>query len=194
MQKIIACLGYRLNPDGSINPILQNRLNDSVIESTENPNSILILMGSSMYREKDSAKISEAEAMKKYLEKNFSESLKDVKILTEQNSTSAVEQICFLKENIQDASSLVIISSEFFGDRVKLYVEYIFGTTNGITFIESKLPDTIKEKFKEIEAGKLTKAIEWLKNHTKGDFETILKEQKAFQDKVNEGMFKHPIS
>ena len=194
MSKIIACLGYHLNPDGSINSILQNRLNDSITEINKNPNSVLMLMGSFMYREKNSAGISEAEAMKKYLETNFDGSLKDIKILTEENSTSTVEQLCFLKQEIPNISDLIIVSSEFFGDRVKLYAEYIFGTTNGITFIESKLPDDIKEKFKEVEADKFTKAVEWLKNHKKGDFITILEEQKAFQKQVIEGRINHPIS
>ena len=194
MSKIIACLGYHLNPDGSINPILQNRLNDSVAEITKNPNSILMLMGSSMYREKNPVRTSEAGVMKKYLETNFGGNLKDIKILTEENSTNAVEQLCFLKQEVQNISDLTIVSSEFFGDRVKLYAEYIFGTANGITFIESKLPHDIKEKFKEVETDKFTKAVEWLKNHKKGDFEAILKEQKAFQDKVTEGKVNHPIS
>src|ERR1035437_4403254 len=194
MSKIIACLGYHLNLDGSINPILQNRLNDSINEITKNPNSILMLMGSSTYREKDSTKTSEAEVMKKYLKNNFSKNLNKVKILKEENSTSAVEQLFFLKQKVSNISDLIIISSEFFGSRIKLYAEYIFGTINGIIFIESKVPQNIRQKFQEIESEKFSKAIEWLKNHKKGDSETILKEQKAFQDKVKEGKVIHPIS
>ncbi len=187
MAKIIVCLGYHLNSDGSIHPILKNRLKDSVAEIAKNPDSILMLMGSSLYSETDSIKIPEAKAMQKYLENNFSSSLKNTKIITEENSASTIEQLCFLKENIPNIADLIIISSEFFGNRVRLYAEYIFDVTDGITFIESKLPDDIREKFKEIEANKLAKAIAWLKNHQKGDFQKILEEQKAFQDKVREG-------
>lgn len=194
MSKTIVCLGYHLNPDGSPHHILQNRLKDTVIEITKNPHSTLMLMGGSLYRETDSIKISEAETMKKYLENNFSGSLKNIKILTEENSTSTIEQLFFLKENVPNILDLTIVSSEFFGNRVKLYAEYIFGTTDGVTFIESRLPEDVKEKFKEVETDKLKKAVEWLKNNKKGDSEKILEEQRAFQNKIKKGKVSHPIS
>ena len=89
-------------------------------------------------------------------------------------------------------SDLIIISSEFFGERVKLYTEYIFGSVDGIIFIDSKIPPEIANDFKRAEEFKLKEGIKWLEGHEKGDVGMILKEQREFQAGVIKGEIKQP--
>ena len=198
MSKLIVCLGYRLEPDGSISPILKNRLEDTARLCKENINSTLLLMGGFSYHEAEKFKFSESALMNEFLEKNFAKEIEGIKIITEENTTSTVEQICYLKKFMQQEQlnfyDLIVVSSRFFGDRVKLYVEYIFGTNAEIKFIESDVPSDLKKRFKEIEKFKIQVAQDWLKGHIKGDDVTILKEQQKFQMKVKMGEIKQPSS
>jgi hypothetical protein len=127
MSKLIVCLGYHLEPDNSISLVLENRLKDTAEICSKNGNSALLLMGSSPYGDSGENKISESSVMKEYLTNNFGEKLQGIKIITEETTTSTVEQICYLKKYMErekiNLSDLVIISSKFFSERVKLYVE-----------------------------------------------------------------------
>jgi len=196
MPKLIVCLGYHLQLDNSIHPVLKNRLLDAVALCGKNKGSTLLLMGSSPYGDFRKDEISEASAMKEYLEKNFSDKLKGIKILTEGTTRSAVEQLCCLKKFIEkeklNFSDLVIISSKFFSDRVKLYAEYVFGSVSGIIFVGSRIPPEIADEFKRAEKFKLKEGIKWLKGYKKGDDRVILREQKEFQNKVVKGEIKQP--
>lgn len=196
MPKLIVCLGYHLASDNSVSSVLKNRLLDTMKLCRDNKNSTLLLMGFSPYGNLRKDKISEASAMKKYLEENFNRELGDTKVITEETTTSTVEQLCYLKEFIEkqklNLSDLVIVSSEFFGDRVKLYVEYIFGTNRDIIFIESLIPPETADEFKKTEEQKLKEVITWLGKHKKGDDQAILKEQKDYQNKVVKGEIKQP--
>ena len=196
MPKLIVCLGNRLNPHNSLSPVLINRLLDAVNLCRKNVNPVLLLMGSFPYGDLRKDKISEASAMKRYLEENFKEELKETKIITEETTQSTVEQLCYLKKFIQkegfNFSDLIIISSEFFSDRVKLYTEYIFGTIDGIIFINSIVPMDMLGKFREAEEFKIKEGQDWLKGQRKGDDETILIEQKKFQDGVIKGEIPQP--
>lgn len=198
MAKLITCLGYNLQSDNSVHPILVNRLKDTVEQCRKNKNSILLLMGSSPFQNSENSVVSEASAMKKYLLSNFNNLPKDIKILTEETTTSTVEQLCYLKKFVETKKlnypDIIIISSEFFGDRVKLYVEYVFGTTQGIIFVESSIPKDSIAEFKKIEEVKIQQAKTWLKDYKKGDDKTILAEQKVFQNKVIKGKIKYLIS
>jgi len=198
MSKLIVCLGYNLQPDNSIPSILENRLKDTIKLCNENKNSVLLLMGASLYQDSRENIISEALAMKNYLEKNFKQEIKSIKMLTEETSTSTVEQLCYLKKFIKkekfNYSDVVIISSQFFIDRVKFYAEYIFDTSTGIIFIESAMPQNLVGHFQSVEEGKFKQAQGWLKNHRKRDDQTILIEQKVFQNQVKKGKINQPIS
>jgi hypothetical protein len=136
--------------------------------------------------------------MKAFLEKKFGQKIKNIKVLIEDKTTSTVEQLCYLKKFIKKEkikhSNLIIVSSKFFGDRVKLYVEYIFGTKEGVVFIESAIPKNLSVRFKKVETYKLKEVQTWFKGHKKGDDETILKEQEIFQIKVKKGEIKRSIS
>ena len=196
MSKLIVCLGYRLELDNSISLVLKNRLLDAIRLCKNNENPVLLLMGSSLYGDMRENKISEASAMKKYLEENFKEELEDIRILTEETTLSTVEQLCYLKDFVEkkkiNLSDLVVVSSEFFGDRVKLYAEYVFGKIDGIIFIDSLVPAEIREKFQKAEEYKFKEGVVWLRGHKKGDDKEILKEQKEFQSKVVKGEIKQP--
>jgi hypothetical protein len=198
MSKLIVCLGYHLQFDDSMSPILENRLKDTARLCEENKNSSLLLMGGFSYHELEKFKFSEAALMKEFLEKNFIEKIKNTKIIIEENTTSTVEQLCYLKKFIKqeqlDYSDLMIVSSKFFVDRVKLYVEYIFGINSGIAFIESDIPVDLEDRFRKIEEIKRQEVEDWFKGHQKGDDVTILKEQEVFQAKVKKGEIKRPIS
>lgn len=200
MPKLIACLGYSLNKDDSVPPILKNRLSDSLKICTENPDSTLLLMGGSYYRDKKNRAISQAFAMKMFLETNFGKQLEHTKIKIEENTTSTIEQLCYLrnifdlKETEFNYSDLVIVASKFFMDRVKLYAEYIFNTTENIIFIESDVPIDILGQFEATEDKKLIEAQDWLKEYEKGDYWGILARQKAFQSEVKKGEINHAVS
>ena len=191
-------MGYHLQPDGSISPILENRLKDTARLCEENKNSTLLLMGALSYHGPVKFSVSEASLMKEFFEKNFTKEIKYTKITIEENTTSTVEQLCYLKKFSKQEklnySDLIIVSSKFFGDRVKLYVEYIFGTNSDIVFIESDIPIDLEDRFREIEKTKLQEVQDWFKGHEKGDDVTILKEQEVFQAKVKKGEIKRPIS
>jgi hypothetical protein len=200
MPKLIACLGYDLKEDNSIDPILENRLRDSVDLCVKNPGSTLLLMGGQHYQDDRKNRVSQAFAMKTFLQTNFFNELKDTKIMVEKNTTSTIEQLCYLKKLIDfkeiefDYSDLVIVSSQFFADRVKLYSEYIFSTDKNIIFIESDIPLGVLGQFKATEEEKLKEAQNWLKDYKKGDYQAILIQHKAFQDLVKKGQINQPIS
>jgi len=157
-----------------------------------------LLMGALSYHDLKNFKDSEASLMKEFLENNFNKKIKNIKIIKEEKTTSTVEQLCYLKKFIKKEkykhTDLIIVSSEFFGNRVKLYVEYILGTKKGITFIESSIPSNLASRFKKVEKGKLVRIKNWFKNHKKGDDKSILKEQKEFQNKVKKGEIVQPVS
>ena len=196
MSKLIVCLGYSLKPDNSVHSVLENRLIDVVNLCKQNVGFTLLLMGSSRYGDLRQDKISEASAMKDYLDKKFRKALEGVKIITEETTQSTVEQLCYLKKFLErekiNLADLVIVSSEFFSERVKLYAEYIFGTIDGVTFIGSSIPTEMVENFKRAEGHKIAEGKKWLKDIRKGDDEGILKEQKAFQSGVLKGEIKQP--
>jgi DUF218 domain len=200
MPKLIACLGYDLRTDGSIQLTLINRLNDVARLCKEYKHSTVVLLGGSSYRNTDNGLPSQAFVMKEYLQNNYKKELADIEILTEENSTSTVEQLCHLKERIVSEKpnlsyeSLVIVSSEFFNERVKLYAEYIFGDTKGVLFVGSPVPPNLRDNFQTIEKDKLSKAQEWLKRYQKGDSAQILMDQRNFQAKVINDKIDHPIS
>ena len=198
MSKLIVCLGYRLEPDGSMSPILENRLKDTARLCEENMNPTLLLVGGFSYHKAEKFNFSESALMKEFLENNFAKEIEGIKITTEEHTTSTVEQICYLKKFIKQEkfnhSDLTIVSSRFFGGRVKLYVEYIFGANSDIIFIESDIPADLEIKFQEIEKTKLEEVQNWFKGHTKGDDERILREQEEFQNKVKNREIKQPLS
>ncbi len=202
MKKLIICLGHRLRKNGSIPKILKNRLVLCADLCSKNPGSILLLMGSYFYQDMDTNLPTEASVMKGYLLEEHGNMLKNTQIITEEKTTSSVEQLCYLRELLDSNTlglsredlNIIIVSSEFFSNRIKLYIEYIFGTTKGLTLISSKVPKEIRDSFKRAELGKYRKALEWLKRHIKGDYKTILKEQQEFQKKVTEGKIHHPVS
>jgi hypothetical protein len=199
-MKLVACLGYNLKEDNSIHPILENRLRDSVDVCVKNNESVLILMGGVDYRDQGQQKVSQVSVMKKFLDENFKEELENTKIIVEENTTSTIEQLCYLRELIDSGefklkySDLVVVASEFFIERVKLYSEYIFNTNENITFIGSDIPESIFEQFKNTEENKLREAQIWLKDYKRGDYEEILNRQKNFQEQVQKGKTNYPVS
>ena len=196
MSKLIVCLGYHLQPENSMHPVLKNRLLDTANLCNKYKDSTLLLMGFSLYGNLREDKITEASVMKKYLQKKFNKKLENTKIATEENTKSTVEQLCYLKKFIKkenfDYLDLIIVSSEFFCHRVKLYAEYIFGTIEGITFVDSLVPTDIKSEFKKAEEYKLKEGINWLKKFKKGNNQAILKEQEEFQARVIKGDTNQP--
>lgn len=186
--KIVACLGYRLGPGGQMDTILKNRLNAVVDLVEKNPDSIVILMGRSTFLQ--SGEASEANAMEGYLMDNFSDRLRGVQIIKEEKTTSAVEQICVLRGLTRTESAkykdadLTIVSSEVFSNRIKMYVEYIFGSAEKVNFVASPVPSESREDFLAIEQKKLLETKEWLSKKVKGDYRSILKDQKDFEEKL----------
>ena len=199
-MKLIACLGYSLKEDNSVHPILENRVRDSVNMCVKNNESTLILMGGAYYKDTKERRISQASAMKKFLDENFKEELENIKIIVEENTTSTIEQLCYLRELIDSGefklkySDLVLVASKFFIERVKLYSEYIFDTNEDITFVGSSVPENIFEQFKNTEENKLKEAQIWLKDYTRGEYKELLNWQKVFQEQIQKGKINYPAS
>lgn len=187
MKTLIACLGYELEKDGTISTVLENRLHECVRLAKDQPGSTLLLLGGRSFRDTEKKLPPESEMMKEFILNQDPNVLSFANIITEDQTTSTVEQICYLREFIDihpEIEKVTIISSEFFNERVKLYVKYILKSNPNITFIAAKIPDSLKENFETTENLKLKKAEEWLSNHTIGDYKSILQEQQAYQNKI----------
>lgn len=197
MKQLIVCLGYGLEDDGSVPEILQNRLIDSIRFCRAHRGAALLLMGNRSYRDLTRTLPSQAAAMKKYVELHASDVLHYTEVLTEESTASTVEQICYLRNLLetQFAGVLVsIVASEFFVDRVQLYVEYIFGAPTGVICIVSPVPPALRSELRLIEAKKHLATKSWLARHTKGDYQAILREQLTFLQKVITGQVEHPAA
>lgn len=200
MKELIVCLGYSLRKNGSLPKILENRLIDCAKLCSRKPRSTLLLMGSHYYSNVNTNLPSQASAMKKYLMGKYVNELRSIKVIIEEETASSVEQICYLKKLLtkdeselsRENTKITIVSSEFFNDRVKLYVKYIFGSIKSFAFIPSEVPENMRENFRKVELEKYKKARKWLSGHIKGDSKSILKEQKEFQKKIREGKVNYP--
>jgi len=199
MKSLIICLGYDLESDGNLSPVLINRLNDVIKLLRNNEHAITLLMGSIAYRDGISD-ASQALAMKSYLLTHAKEIDSD-RIMVEDKSTSSVEQLCIIREMIDskeiaiaDIDKFIIISSKYFEERIKLYTEYIFNDISKFEFIGSALPTNISSSFGSAERQKFLSAKAWLGRHKKGDYKTILSEQLKFQEEVRLGNRSHPRS
>src|SRR6185369_14193609 len=111
MHKLIVCLGYDLEADGSIPPLLGNRLIDSVDLCRKTPGATLLLMGNISYRDAGLGLPTQAAVMREYLGRNFRKELKQSNILTEDETTSSVSQIVYLKELV-DAGKFSLSPAE----------------------------------------------------------------------------------
>lgn len=199
MSRLIVCLGYDLLADGSIPSLLENRLIDSAKLCNENPGATLLLMGNVSYRDAGLGLPTQAQAMRRYLEENFSADLREVDILMEEKTTSSVAQIAYLRElvdasrfAISEDGPVVIVSSEFICERIQLYVDYIFGTTEGFKFIDSKVPDDLRNSLQIAESIKLPQTRMWLNRHAKGDYRSMLKDQAEFEKKILDDEVDYP--
>ena len=112
-----------------------------------------------------------------------------------------MEELCLVREFIDRPNQeifphIVIVSSEFFVDRTKVYAEYIFKDLDNFTFVASKIEGQNLDELRRIEEPKQERAVRWLVDnpHQRGDYQTILKEVRAFQAKVVAGEVEHPIS
>lgn len=196
MKDLIICLGFNPKNDGSILPILEQRLKDCIELCRKNPGSTLILSGGYTFRERDPKGEDQSLLMKKYIEDHAAILLTTTKIITENSYSSTVRELCFLKEfldNNKAKFNTIIVASEVFVDRVKLYSEYIFENLDGVSFLASKIPDS-EVSFRRLEKEKFQKGVEWLSGHKKGDYKRILEEQDAYEKKILSGEIEHPVS
>jgi hypothetical protein len=129
--------------------------------------------------------------MNAYLKKEYPQIVRSTKIVLEEKTTSTVEQICHLRKYLR-SPRMIIVASDHFSDRVRLYVKYVFGRTKGITIVSSEVPKNIEKKLAALEAEKLKKTKQWLRRHEKGDWRAILREQKVFQSDIQQGKFPAP--
>lgn len=189
MKNLIVCLGYELSAAGDIPLVLENRLNECIRLAKSREDSTLLLLGGRSFRDIKKESPIESKVMHDFIITHASDIIPFTKIVTEEQTTSTVEQICYLREFIAqnpDLETITVVSSEFFNERVKLYARYILNSTLNIEFIPAKLPDNMKQDFEIAEANKLKKAEEWLSHHQIGDHKIILQEQLAFQKKILE--------
>ena len=186
MTSYIVCLGYDLNADGSIHPVLKSRLGDAIRLCLENKNSTLFLMGGRSFRDKHKKLPSQASVMYDYIKNQAPDVLNSAKVEKEEASTSTIEQLCFLRDHLPTRTTTFIVGSKYFIDRVKLYVEYIFGDIQRFEFVGSDIPLDLEGEMKKTEALKIDQTRKWLKGHKRGDFKTILAEQKAFQSQIQQ--------
>jgi hypothetical protein len=197
MKNLIVCLGFSPNDDGMLLPVLKNRLDDAVDLCRKNPGSTLILMGSFTYRSANQGVSGQSTSMRKYIEETAADILEVTEIILEDGCSSTVAELCFLREFIdreQIEGKIFVVASEFFVERVKVYASYILRNYLEISFVGSKVFEDEVGEIKSIEMEKLKKAQEWLRGHERGDYQTILREQKEFERKVLSGEIEHRAS
>ena len=192
MKKLIACLGYNLNPDGSIPPILQNRLNDSIKLAQDAPGSELLLMGAQSYQDNTTLS-SQASAMFDYVTCATSD-IDVTRIRKEERSTSALQQVFALRDYMS-RYELTVVASEYYIDRIRFFAAYLLGQEAIIHFVGSAIPQDQREAFREAEGLKLETARRWLAKHQEaGDHEAIIAEEQAFQDFAKAQLAQQPGS
>lgn len=155
ISKIIIVLGYTLNQDCSLSPILQSRLDAAI--RLYSPCDIVVISGKMPPKSlvaKVCIQMTEAEAMKRYLiEKGISEN----KIIKEDKSTTTFGNAFYshltnLKENVKN-EQIVIVSNEFHMPLVKYYFKKVLGDKFQYIFYE--IPEsTLDISKKELEAWK----------------------------------------
>ena len=128
-KRLIIVLGYTLNNDGSIQPVLQSRLDEA--KSIYQPTDTILVCGK--YPPKDVVPTrcehpTEAEAMKQYL---ILQGIPAEYILKEEDSVTTFGNALFrflkIRNEINQYHSIVVVSNEFHGP----LVEYSFNTVFG---------------------------------------------------------------
>lgn len=125
----------KLNDKGKMSNVSKSRLDVAIRLHENKSSSKLILVGGFSNRK---AKISEAEAMKRYLIQN---GIDRKNIIKEESSIDTIGNIFFLKQNILKPNrwnNLLIITSDFHMERVKIISKKILGRKYKIKFMASK--------------------------------------------------------
>ena len=186
MSLLIVCLGNELAPNGAVPPVLANRLDQAVAFLDEDPTSRMLLMGGASYRDMAVGRHTEASAMRLYLARRLQAAALR-RVMIEATTASTVEQLCWLRQalddnlitGIDDSTRIVIIASEFFSARVKLYCEYIFNRPMEV--VSAHVPAELTLAWRETESAKLAAAKDWLARFQKGDYQSMLAHQRSWQ-------------
>lgn len=131
----IIIFGVILDNNGRISNILRSRLDVGINLYKGGTASKMIMVGG---LSNVKAKITEAEAMKKYtLKKGVNKN----DILKEEKSTDTIGNIFFVKQNILKPKrwkKLIVVTSDFHMERVKYLLKKILGNGYKIRFVKSK--------------------------------------------------------
>jgi hypothetical protein len=193
MNEIIFVLGYELTDKLEMHPILIESLKEALKLYNENKERQIIVSGFKPYIHEDLSVPTEASLMSKWL---IDHNVSEKNISKEETTQSSVEQLCWLKEQIEKEkiSRVYIVCSEFFSNRIKLYSDHIFFNFDiPIEIISASVTKSIAKDFQLIEKEKYIKAKEWLLNIEYGDCKKMLSDMKEYKQKIKDKIIDYPF-
>lgn len=145
-MNLILVLGYTLNDDGSVSPVLEGRLK-KVKEIMDNcDDSRIILTGA----KEESKEISQAASMQAWIQEIVPYS--HITVTLEEQAINTIEQLLHLYIHLQTNKydEVHIIGSEGgFGERIRTIWEFM-DTNIPIVVEEAKLPENLSKEDKEV--------------------------------------------
>jgi hypothetical protein len=149
-MRIIQVLGYSLNKNNTVSPILEQRLlsaKNLVEENTKETNYLIIVSGGNPPNEPEK---NQAKKMKQWLVKR---NIPRKKIIEEGESLNTVEQLLYLHDYCkanQGVNEVIIIGTEGgFKERIELLSKFTIPENIKIAVIGASLPQEISPEEKE---------------------------------------------
>ncbi len=187
---VIICLGKSINSDGTLDWILEKRV-ELAYELARKRNIPLILTGFKSYRRDEEIDITEASAMYNYLRTNHN--IKNMKIILEEKGESTIHQLCIIKKNLLVPNKwylVGIVTDKIHLRRAKITAKWIFGDEFRVYGFESKvnLVGIFRKTYESSEKEKYNLTVDSiLKKYKKGDDKAIL----HFDQRVRKTSKKH---
>ena len=145
-NKAIIVLGYSLNEDCSLHPLLRTRLNKAyTLYKSGIP---IIVSGARPAAQSKGCKISEAEVMRQYL---VQKGVSDADIFLEELSLTTFMNAFYtlvLHLNPMSIKNAYVVSNEFHMPLVKYCFNLIYGNHVKVEFVAALSPDRFKELVK----------------------------------------------
>lgn len=174
---VVICLGKTPNPDGSLDPILQGRVDLAYKIAVKN-NARLLLSGGKNLRILKTKELSESAAMQKYVVDTYNTD--SVKIILEEKGSSTISQLCIIKNEIlipKKWFTVALVTDEIHLERALITTQWILGDDFTITPFGSKVKVSEEKRkayiARENEKIQLTRK-NFAKNFKKGDDKKIL--------------------
>jgi hypothetical protein len=126
----IICLGKQLNDDGSLDWVSQERVKLALDIWKQDKSALLILSGGKKYSDERNLEVSEAVAMKKFIEVQPDINQDEIEIIVEDEGPSSLTQLVIIKTDIilaRGLKNIDVISDEIHIERVRVLFDAIMG-------------------------------------------------------------------